>query len=113
MTEAAEPQVSWKAIEADAVVVGADGSEVANVVEVAGDRTADIFGGLVVVLGPLDRKRYLPAERVTGIWPRRVEVDLTKAELEALAPYDEPVVERLSDESFLTRLRRLLFGGPS
>jgi hypothetical protein len=50
---------------------------------------------------------------VTGIWPRRVEVDLTKVELEALAPYDEPVVERLPDESFLTRLRRLLFGGPS
>jgi hypothetical protein len=113
VSETAEPEVSWKAIERDAAVVSAEGTEVASVVEVAGDRTADIFGGLVVVLGPLDRKRYLPAERVTGIWPRRVQVDLTTAELEALAPYDEPVVERLSDESFLTRLRRRLFGGPS
>lgn len=104
MTEAAEPQVSWKAIEADAVVVGADGSEVANVVEVAGDRTADIFGGLVVVLGPLDRKRYLPAERVIGIWPRRVEVDLTAREVAGLPVYEESVVEKLPKEGFFKRL---------
>jgi hypothetical protein len=112
VTGTSEPEVSWKAIERDAVVVTTDGAELAAVVEVAGDRTADIFNGLVVVLSPLDTKRYLPAEHVTAIWPRRVQVDLTETELGALARYDEPVVERLTPESFLTRLRRL-FGGPS
>ena len=113
MIGTSEPEVSWKAIERDAVVVTTDGAELATVVEVAGDRTADIFSGLVVVLSPLVTKRYLPAEHVTAIWPRRVQVDLTKTELGALPPYDEPVVERLTAESFLTRLRRRLFGGPS
>ena len=73
------PEVSWKAIERDADVVSAEGAELARVVEIAGDRTADIFNGLVVTFGPLDAKRYLPAERVVRIWPRRVQVDLTAA----------------------------------
>ena len=64
MTEP-EPQVSWKAIERDAAVVSAEGADLARVVEIAGDRTADIFNGLVVRFGPLDAKRYLPAERVS------------------------------------------------
>jgi hypothetical protein len=107
VTRPSEPQVSWKAIEADAAVVSAEGAKLARVVEIAGDRTADIFDGLVIVFGPLDAKRHLPAERVTGIWPRRVQVDLTAAELHALGPYEEPIVERLPREGFLTRLRRL------
>jgi hypothetical protein len=104
-----EPQVSWKALERDAVVVTPDGDEPAHVVEVVGDRTADIFGGLVIRLGFLDKPGYLPAERVRGIWPGRVEVDASTADLEALPPYQEPVVERfLPDGGFFTRLRRRL-----
>ena len=41
----------------------------------------------------LDKNRHLPAERVKGIWPQRVEVDATLADLKALPPYEEPVVE--------------------
>ena len=105
---APETQVSWKAIERDAVVLTADGTEAARVVEVAGDRDADIFSGLVVTTGLLDTKRFLPAERVTAIWPRRVEVDLTTEEVDALEPFEEPVVERLEDTGgFFSRLRRL------
>jgi hypothetical protein len=103
-----EPQVSWKAIERDAAVVAADGSEVARVVEIAGDPAADIFDGLVVKLGRLDTKRHLPAEHVVAIWPSRVRVDLTAQEIEALPPYEEPVVERLPREGFFRRLRRRL-----
>jgi hypothetical protein len=107
VSETSEPQVSWKAIERDATVQAVDGSEAARVVEVAGDPTADVFSGLVTKVGLLDTKRFLPAEHVSGIWPRRVRVDLTAAEIEALPPYQEPVVERLPRESFFTRLRRL------
>lgn len=108
MTEA---QVSWKAIERDAVVVAADGTKAAHVAEVAGDPDADIFNGLVLSLGALGGNRYLPAERVRGIWPDRVEVDASADELEHLPRYEEPVGGRIvADDSFLTRLRRR-FGG--
>jgi hypothetical protein len=106
-----EPPVSWKAIERDAVVVSSDGEEAGRVAEVAGDPEADIFNGLVLSLGTLGKDRYLPAERVRGIWPQRVEVDATAAELRALPAYEEPVAERVVPrDSFLTRLRRLLGG---
>jgi hypothetical protein len=104
-----QTQVSWKAIERDAVVVTAEGSEAARVVEVAGDRDADIFSGLVVKVGALDTKRFLPAERIAAIWPRRVQVDLTAEAVGALAPFEEPVVERLEEKGgFFRRLRRRL-----
>ena len=80
-TEEPEPQVSWKAIERNAAVVGNEGAEIARVVEIAGDRAADIFSGLVVKLGTLDTKRFLPAEHVAEIRPQRVRVDLTAEEV--------------------------------
>ena len=103
-----EPQVSWKALEQDATVVTSDGDESARVAEIVGDPAADIFNGLVVRLGVLDKNRHLPAERVKAIWPKRVEVDASAEELKALPPYEEPVVERLEPRGgFLTRLRNL------
>jgi hypothetical protein len=103
-----EPQVSWKALERDAIVVTSDGDESARVTEIVGDPDADIFNGLVVSLGMLDKNRHLPAERVQGIWPKRVEVDATLEDLEALPPYEEPVVETIEPAGgFLTRLRNL------
>jgi hypothetical protein len=103
-----EPQVSWKALEKGATVVTSDGDESAQVAEIVGDPAADIFNGLVLNLGVLDKNRHLPAERVLGIWPRRVEVDATLDELKTLPPYEEPVVETLEPVGgFFTRLRNL------
>lgn len=108
MNDRAKPQVSWKAIERDATVVSSDGKAAGRVLEVVGDPSADIFNGLVLGVGTLQPDRYLPAERVRGIWPRRVEVDASAAELGELPAYEEPVVERLApDSGFLTRVRRL------
>jgi hypothetical protein len=104
VTGPSEPQVSWIAIETNAVVAGADGSEVARVVEIAGDRTADIFNALVIRIDPLEAKRSLDAEHVVGIWPRRVQVDLTARQIAALPLYREPVVERLPRQSWFRRL---------
>ena len=81
--------VAWTALDEDAVVVAADGSEVGRVVEVAGDEEADIFDGLVVKHSRFDVNRYVAAERVTGIWPDRVETDLTAAEAQGLPAYAE------------------------
>jgi hypothetical protein len=105
-----EPQVSWKAIERDAVVVTKDGHEAAHVVEVAGDPDADIFDGLVLQAGSLEARRYLPSERVSAIWPRLVDVDVSADELKTLPPYDEPVVERLARPGLVSRIRRFFRG---
>jgi hypothetical protein len=108
MEGAEEPQVSWKALEQSATLISSDGQEVGQVVEVAGDSQADIFNGLVVKHGILGARRYVPAERVTGIWPRRVEIAMTAEELEHAPEYEEPVAERWSSpDDFITRLRRL------
>lgn len=111
MTESSEPPVSWMAIERDAAVVSSDGEQAGRVVEVTGDPEADIFNGLVLSLGTLGKNRYLPAERVRGIWRHRVEVAATAQEIRALPAYEEPVAERIVPrDNFLTRWRRRLRG---
>ena len=104
-----EPQVAWIAIEAGASVIGANGAQVATMKEVAGDEEHDIFHGLVVTSPGAEGDRYIPAERVTCIWPRRIETDLTTDEARALPPYKaSPVTEWHAHEGggFGTRMRR-------
>lgn len=102
------PEVSWKAIERAARVWSSDGVEVGKVTEVTGDPDADIFNGLVVSLGMLGANRYLPAERVTGIWPDRIEIALTAEEAASLPEHEEQVAARWAPpDRFTTRLRRL------
>lgn len=88
------PEVSWMAIEKGARVLGADGEEIGRVREIAGDAEADIFSGLVISVSRLGANRFLPAERVTGIWSRRVETSVTGEQAERLPEYEEPVAER-------------------
>lgn len=86
-----------------------EGEAVAKVAEVVGDTDADIFTGLAISLRMLGQNRLVESERVRGIWPDRVELDLTREQIEALPSYDEPVAERLvPPDDFMTRLRRLL-----
>jgi sporulation protein YlmC with PRC-barrel domain len=86
-----EPQVSWKAIDSNAVVVTSDGHEVGRVKEVAGDEKADIFDGLVVSPVGHGDARFVSAERVTRISPDRIETDLGGDEAASLPPFTEPV----------------------
>jgi len=110
-SDSGEPQVAWIAIELGAVVVAADGSQMGTIKEIAGDEARDIFDGLV-----LEGDRYVAAERVKGIWPERVETDLTAAEAGSLPPYKAtPTTEWHADEGggFGARMRRAwhdLFG---
>jgi hypothetical protein len=114
------PQVSWKAIEAGARLVAADGHEIGRIEQVAGDEEADIFNGLVVSLPGEDGDgRYVAAERVQRIWPDHVETDLGLDEAQRLPAYTEPpksVTWRASEgRRFTDRLRsafRDLFGRP-
>jgi sporulation protein YlmC with PRC-barrel domain len=104
-----EPQVAWKAVEEGAVVLASDGEEIGTVSEIAGDAEADIFSGLVVSTSRLGEDRFLPAERVTGIWPRRVETSVSTAESEQLEKYRAAIEEHWEpSDDFLTRLLRRL-----
>jgi hypothetical protein len=91
-SQSGEPQVAWIALEEDALVVAADGSEVGHLKEVAGDEEADIFDGLVLEHAKHGTSHYIPSERVKGIWPDRVETDLSPEEAESLPDYEEPSV---------------------
>jgi hypothetical protein len=102
-----EPQTSWKVIEAGAPVGALDDEKAATVNRVVGDPEADVFTGLAIKVGLLSGERFVPSERVKAIWVDRIEVDLTKAELESLPEYeDAPVVRVDPDErsSFFSRL---------
>ena len=104
-----EPQVAWKAIEEDAQVFSTEGEAVGKVSSVVGDVDADVFTGLAVSLHVLGKARFVESERVRGIWPDRVELDLTAKQVEALPEYEEVPSERLAPpDDFMTRLRRLL-----
>jgi hypothetical protein len=83
-----EPQVAWKAIEADADVVSSDGQSVGRVSRVVGDQTADVFTGLAILTGAFGGERFVAAERVTGIWPGRVELDLAASAVEQLPKHE-------------------------
>ena len=101
-----EPQVAWKAIEPDAEVTGRDGERAGKVSRVVGDQDADVFTGLAVVSGTLGKERLVESERVTAIWPGRVEVDLTADEIDALPEYEDAPVEQWRPEQpgFFARL---------
>jgi hypothetical protein len=94
-----EPQVSWKVIEPGTEVVTSDGEKAAKVSRVVGDPDADVFSGLAVKVGILGGERFVPSEHVRGIWPDRIQVDLSKAELEALPEYEDAPVIRLEPET--------------
>lgn len=95
MSQADEPQVSWKVIEAGAPVISSDGEKAGTVSRVVGDSDADVFTGLAITGGIFSGERFVPSESVEGIWPDRVEVSLTKAELEALPKYEDAPVVRI------------------
>jgi len=108
MTEPAEPQVSWKAIEAGAVLVTSDGDEAGHVTKVVGDPVADVFGGLAVRIDTFGDDRLVDADAVQAIWPNRVETSLTADQLESLPPFEETVEVEWKPRrpSFLDRLLR-------
>ena len=83
------PQVAWKAIEEDAQVYSSEGHPVARVTRVVGDTTADVFTGLAIRLGTFGGERFVAAERVQAIWPDRVDLALTHAEIEALPKHED------------------------
>ncbi len=82
--------VSWLLIEPGWKVLAADGSEVGQVDEVAGDSNEDIFNGLAVATSALGKPRYVPAKRVAEITEGAVRLSLSAEQVEQLGEYLEP-----------------------
>jgi hypothetical protein len=82
--------VSWFLIEPGWKVYDAAGEEVGSVDEVVGDSNDDIFNGLSISTSLLGRPRYVPSEQVARIAEDRVDLTISKAEIERLGEYEEP-----------------------
>jgi hypothetical protein len=82
--------VSWLMIRPGWKVYAADGGEVGEVDEVAGDESHDIFDGLAVATSALARPRYVPSEQVAQIVEGEVHLSLTQDEVGHLVEYREP-----------------------
>ena len=96
--------VSWFVVERGWQVVDRDGQEVGRVDEITGDENADIFDGLSVSGGFFSEPRYVPSEQVAEITDGRIELRLSRAEIEALPPFQEPKasIEVSSEKASLT-----------
>ena len=82
--------VSWLLIRPGWKVLAADGSEVGEVDEVAGDDNVDIFDGLAIATSALGKPRYVPAEQVVEITEGVVRLSLTQEQAGQLGEYLEP-----------------------
>jgi hypothetical protein len=82
--------VSWLMIEPGWKVVAADGSEVGEIDEIAGDSSLDIFDGLAIATSAFGKPRYVPAEQVGEITEGTVRLKLTKEQVDRLGEYLEP-----------------------
>jgi hypothetical protein len=82
--------VSWLLIRPGWKVLDADGAEVGEVDEVAGDSSRDIFDGLAFAVSALGQPRYVPADQVAEISEGAVRLSLRRAQVDALGEYREP-----------------------
>jgi len=89
-TVAVGDPVSWLLIRPGWKVRAADGAEVGEVNEVAGDDTEDIFDGVAIVTSALGKPRYVPAEQVAEITQGAMRLSLTREQVAQLGEYLEP-----------------------
>jgi hypothetical protein len=82
--------VSWLLIRPGWKVLAADGSDVGEVDEVAGDDTEDIFDGVAIATSAFGKPRYVPAEQVGEITEGTIRLSLTREQVAQLDEYLEP-----------------------
>jgi uncharacterized protein YrrD len=97
--------IAWNMIESGWKVFDAEGDEIGHVHEVTGDHNADIFDGLAIKQGILSKDQYVPSEHVAQIFEGEVHLSLTRAQIEALETYTEPVAEQIIPEDSTRRQR--------
>jgi uncharacterized protein YrrD len=95
-------EISWRAILYGTPIFAGDGSAVGTVHEVLGSDAEDIFHGIRVAMhGHHDV--MLPAENVSGITSSAVTSDLSAAQIDNLAPYDDEASYHLASVGWLRK----------
>jgi hypothetical protein len=87
--------VSWLLIRPGWKALAADGTEVGEVDEVAGDDNADLFDGLAIATSAFGKPRYVPSEQVGEITDGFVHLTLTREQVEQLGEYLEPATSEI------------------
>src|SRR5438132_11857600 len=97
--------VSWFMIEPGWQVVDSGGKEIGVVDEIVGDSSDDIFNGLSISTSLLGKPRYVPSEQVATITEGRVQLKLSKAQVDGLNEFEEPptTAEILPDDAGAVR----------
>jgi len=106
--------VSWFLIEPGWKVYDAAGEEIGSVDEVVGDSGDDIFNGLSISTSLLGRPKYVPSEQVAAITEGRIELAISKDQVEGLGEFEEPptTAEILPDEAGALRRTEAAVSAP-
>ena len=84
-----ETPVAWTVLPLDAIVVGADGTEIGRVRSVLGDQSEDIFHGIAMRRANDGATVELPWPRIKRMTEQHVVTDMDAADAESLPPYQE------------------------
>ncbi len=95
--------ISWKTLRYGTPVFAADGRQVGLLREVLGSDSEDIFHGLRVELDEGGRNVMVAANDVTAMTAQRIDVDLTRAALEATPAYQEEATYHLASVGWLRK----------
>jgi uncharacterized protein YrrD len=95
--------IGWRAVVYGTPVLASDGSPVGTVREVLGSDSEDVFHGLRVQIDSSKREVMVPADDVTALSTERIETDLTRSAVDALAPYDEVASYHLASVGWLRK----------
>ena len=85
--------VAWNYVEPDTEVFGSDGESMGRVKQMLGTETEGIFHGLALDPPGFGSPRVVPADAVRLLTPSRVEVTLTRDDIEGLEEYHTRQVE--------------------
>ena len=79
--------VAWSYVEAETLVVGANGEELGRVAAMLGTETEDIFHGIAVTPYRDGTTRVVPADDVTRLTSSKVEIAYDAEQLAAAEEY--------------------------
>lgn len=86
--------IAWKAVEQGTPVFSSDGHAVGKVSKIVGDVDADVFTGLAISTHTFGSDRFVESDQVRGIYPDRIDLALTKEQIDRLPDHTDPPAVR-------------------
>jgi hypothetical protein len=95
--------IGWRAVTYGSAVTSDDGARVGTVREMLGSDADDIFHGVRVKLAGADHDVMISADDVASLTVGGVRTSLSRAEVAALAEYDEVATYHLASVGWLRK----------